>query len=257
MLCPFCTSEISPEAVVCKVCTRDVYLFKPMMAKVLELEERLAKIPSSEDYQAQIAHLEALLESNEQKLDHPTTLGRWALDIGFYLIVPLLLLLLAHWLITVVYDTKMVYLRIISMSLPLPFGYFLFKNNRHKLFPWFIGAAMLSIASVIGMSAITSAVDHSPIFPQNIFELKEVIEYSASIAFSFLTGMLLGGVARLRKSIKKASLLGPIARIAGSEGTIDQVHGHLKRWQEYGGTVVALGTTALSIYTGLKGIIGS
>jgi hypothetical protein len=30
----------------------------------------------------------------------------------------------------------------------------------------------------------------------------------------------------------------------------------MKKLQEYGGTIVALGTTVVSIYTGLKGIIG-
>jgi len=35
------------------------------------------------------------------------------------------------------------------------------------------------------------------------------------------------------------------------------IHEGMKTLQEYGGTLVALGTTALSIYTGLKGIIGS
>jgi hypothetical protein len=89
----------------------------------------------------------------------------------------------------------MIYLRIISMILPLPFAYFLFKAHAHKLFPWFIGVVFLAIASVIGMSWITSLVDHSPVWPQNLFEWREVLEYSASIAFSFLTGMLLGGVA--------------------------------------------------------------
>lgn len=94
------------------------------------------------------------------------------------------------------------------------------------------------------------------------FDLKkvsthEVIEYSASIAFSFLTGMLLGGVTRVRTSVKKANLLKSITKASETEGVIDQVHGHIKRWQGYGGTIVALGTTVLSIYTGLKGVIGS
>jgi len=35
------------------------------------------------------------------------------------------------------------------------------------------------------------------------------------------------------------------------------IHRIMKALEEYGGTVVAFGTTALSIYTGLKGIIGS
>ena len=71
------------------------------------------------------------------------------------------------------------------MILPLPFGYFLFKDHKHPVFPWFMGVGFLAIASVIGMSGITSLVDRTPIFPQNAFEWREVLEYSASIAFSF------------------------------------------------------------------------
>ena len=41
MNCPYCLSEVSEEAYVCKVCTKDIYLFKPMMAKIAELESKL------------------------------------------------------------------------------------------------------------------------------------------------------------------------------------------------------------------------
>ena len=110
------------------------------------------------------------------------------------------------------------------------------------------------------MSWITSLVDHSPIWPQNIFEWKEVLEYSASIAFSFLTGMLLGGVAYASKQRpSKAGLLTSLLNVSANSKqgiSIVGVHDSMKTLQEYGGTVVALGTTAVSIYTGLKGIIG-
>jgi hypothetical protein len=39
--------------------------------------------------------------------------------------------------------------------------------------------------------------------------------------------------------------------------SLKNVHGLMKALQDYGGTIVALGTTSVSIYTGLKGIIGS
>ena len=48
MNCPYCLSEVAEEAVVCKTCTRDLYLFKPMMAKVAELEKQLSEIPNQE-----------------------------------------------------------------------------------------------------------------------------------------------------------------------------------------------------------------
>jgi hypothetical protein len=162
----------------------------------------------------------------------------------------------------IVYDTKMIYLRIISMILPLPFAYFLFKSHAHKLCPWFVGVVFLASSSVIGMSWITSLVDRTPIWPQNFFEWKEVLEYSASIAFSFLTGMLLGGVAYAGKQRRRqAGIMNALIKVASTQSaggiSIQGVHGLMKSLQDYGGTVVALGTTAVSIYTGLKGIIGS
>ena len=263
MNCPYCLSEVSEDAVVCKVCTRDLYLFKPMMAKVADLEKQLSEIPNQEAYEKRIAELEIMLDEYEQRISSPKTVSSWVLDIAIYLVVPLLLLLLAHWLIVVVYDTKMVYLRIISMTLPLPFGYFLFKGHQHKLLPWFIGVASLSITSVIGMSWITSLVDQSPIFPQNLFEWKELIEYSASIAFSFLTGMLLGGVAYASKQrYRRKARISPFMKAVASglgDGRISpgNIYTIMKTLQDYGATVIALGTTALSLYTGLKGIVGS
>lgn len=262
MNCPYCLSEVSEEAYVCKTCSRDLYLLKPMMAKVAALEEKLAAIPSPELYELRIAELESMAEEQHQKLVKRSLIS-WVLDIAAYLIVPLLLLLLAHWLIAVVYDTKMIYLRIISIVLPLPFAYALFKKHSHKVMPWFIGVIFLAIASVIGMSWITSLVDHSPIWPQNLFEWKEVLEYSASIAFSFLTGMLLGGVTYAAKQrARRAGLVTSMMKVAALNfqdggASLKNVHGLMKTLQEYGGTIVALGTTAVSIYTGLKGIIGS
>ena len=41
MHCPDCTSEISDAALVCPVCTRDLYLFKPLLQKIDALEKQL------------------------------------------------------------------------------------------------------------------------------------------------------------------------------------------------------------------------
>jgi hypothetical protein len=262
MNCPYCLSEVSEEAVVCKTCTRDLYMFKSLMHKVEELELQLSEIPNQDDYENRIAELESMLNEHEQKSTSSKTVSRWFWDITLYLLVPLLLLLLAHWLITVVYDAKIIYLRIVSMVLPLPFAYMLFKERRHRLLPWFIGVAFLAISSVIGMSWITSQVDHSSVLPQTLFDWKELIEYSASIAFSFLTGMLLGGAAYARKQKRwKVAAAAPLVNtlkkgLAGGQINPRKIHSLAKLLDEYGSTIVAFGTTSASIYTGLKGIIG-
>jgi hypothetical protein len=262
MNCPYCLSEVAQEAVVCKTCTRDLYMFKSLMHQVEELELRLSEIPNQDDYEARIAELESILSEHEQKSRPSTTITGWLRDITLYLLVPLLLLLLAHWLITVVYDTKIIYLRIVSMVLPLPFAYLLFKERQHRLLPWFIGAAFLASSSVIGMSWITSQVDNSPVFPQTLFDWKELVEYSASIAFSFLTGMLLGGAAYTRKQRRwKIAASAPLVQslkkgLAGGQISPRGIHSVAKTLDEYGSTMLAFGTTSASIYTGLKGIIG-
>jgi hypothetical protein len=260
MNCPYCLSEVQEEAKVCKTCTRDLYLIKPLIEKADQLEKQLAAVPSNEAYEQKIAHLEALLEDHELKAKKPRTILHLLMDIAWYLIVPLALLLLSHAVITVVYDTKILYLRIISMVLPLPFGYFLFKGHARSVLPWFIGVILLAIGAVIGMSAITGLVDGSPVMPQNAFEWKEVLEYSSSISFSFLTGMLLGGMAyaskHRRKNMNTNSLLGSVMTLPfSSDISPDKLHQFLKKIEQYGSTVVAVGTTALSIYTGLKHVI--
>jgi hypothetical protein len=262
MNCPYCLSDVNEEAVVCKTCARDLYLFKPMMIKVAELERRLDEIPNSEAYERRIAELEVLLDEQEQKQHKPkgtlTAIG----DIAIYLFVPLMLLLLAHALITIVYDVNMIYLRLVSMAIPLPFAFFLFKGHHHKIFPWFMGVIFLAISSVIGMSWVTSLVDGSSVWPRSTFEWREVLEYAASISFSFLTGMLLGGVAFAKKQrlLRSASINPMLKAVATGLGEGKLSPGNLyilmKNIQEYGATFVAFGTTALSIYTGLKGIIG-
>jgi hypothetical protein len=264
MKCPYCLSEVDEEAVACKFCTKDLYLFKPLMKKVDELERKIEEIPNREAYELRISELEEMLSEHENEgTKNPDETKTLLKNIGIYLVVPLILLLVAHALIIVVYDTKEVYLRIISMILPLPFGYYLFKSHKHPVFPWFIGATFLAIASVIGMSGITSLVDNTPILPQNTFEWKEVLEYSASIAFSFLTGMLLGSMAYAAAQRKRrATSVNPFLKIliSGlSDGKMSpaNIEKIMKRLQGFFGTAVALTTTALSIYTGLKGIIGS
>ncbi|MEI7427520.1 MAG: hypothetical protein WCK68_05915 [Betaproteobacteria bacterium] len=260
MNCPYCLSEIADEAVVCKVCTKDVYLFKPMMARIAELESKLLESSPSENYELRIEALEAQLAHHEEKKHSKRGLRALFFDAIIYILLPLAILLASHYLITIVYDTKMLYLRIISMLVPLPFGYFLFKSIRRQIFPWVLSVFILAVSAVIGMSWITSLIDHSPILPQSNFEWREMLEYAASISFSFLTGMLLGKITYSNKHINKSTHIGPFTRfvlsLLGEEKLSPEgIHELMKKINEYSGTIIALGTTALSIYTGLKHVL--
>jgi hypothetical protein len=54
--CPYCVSEIADEALACPRCTRDLYLFKPLLAKIDELEKAVAVAGAAAE---RIAALEA------------------------------------------------------------------------------------------------------------------------------------------------------------------------------------------------------
>ncbi|WP_310613485.1 hypothetical protein [Limnohabitans sp.] len=258
MQCVYCLSAVDDKANVCKVCTRDLYLFRPLLEKVKELETKLAEHQDPVELQARVDELEALLVAERSRMDKKeATPWRLITDVGQFIFIPLALLLLAHALIVVIYDINMLYLRIASVALPLPFAFYLFKTQKRSLLGWFIATAFLAASSVIGMSAITAWVDHTPILPQSMIEWREFLEYAASITLSFLTGMLLGGVAyhRAHRVVKKKDgpfLSALVSKFSNGSTSPMDMHEKIQKIEEIGGSLIAAGTTAMSIYTGLK-----
>jgi hypothetical protein len=244
MKCPYCTSLIEDESLVCKVCHRDIYLFKPLTETIRSLQEKLSSQENVEQLQRRVQELEYLLDSAHQKLHAKTaTWSGFLFDLAQFVFIPLALLLLGHAFITIVYDLPLIYLRLLSIALPLPFGYWLFKGQSRALLPWFISASMLAALSVVGMSSITAWVDKVPVMPQNMLEWREFIEYASSIAFSFLKNT---GNTLLKSLV-----------IQFSEGKLspDAIQQIIKKLEALGSTALALGATATSIYTGLKGML--
>jgi hypothetical protein len=141
MQCPYCLSEVHADASVCKFCTRDLYLFKPMLVKLEALEKTIQETPDQSELKSRISELEFLLDAQTKEPEPKTVFGILG-DLATYLLVPLILLLVAHGSITIIYDANILYLRIISMILPLPFGYLLLKSYPHRIFPWFIGVVL-------------------------------------------------------------------------------------------------------------------
>jgi hypothetical protein len=258
MECVYCLSPVDDKATVCKVCTRDLYLFRPLLEKVKDLEEKLAQHQDPVELKARVQELEGLLtaEQSRNEKKYETPLGMVA-DVCQFIFIPLALLLLAHALITVVYDIDLLYLRIASVILPMPFGFYLFKSRKRQILGWFLATAGLAAASVIGMSAITGWVDQTPVLPHSMIEWREFIEYAASITFSFLTGMLIGGMAyhrthRVTRAKDAPFLTVLVTGFAKGPSSTKRIQETVKKLEEMGGSLVAAGTTAMSIYTGLK-----
>lgn len=263
MHCPYCTSDINDAAVVCPVCTRDLYLFKPLQARIEELERQLASQSADK-----IRALEERIASLEQELQQPPATPHAAAPAKtpsylasalFAGLATLTLLLLAHGLIIMVYDLQPLYLRIASLLIPLPFGFFLFV--RHPQHVWRsagLGVAV-AVAAVFGMSAVTGYVDQVPVLPQDMRDVREFVEYAASIFFSLATGMLLGLLVHRQRQSKPqpgrlAKLLAKVLA-KDEQGKLD-VQRTVERLMELGAALAPVGTAAISIYTGIKSLLG-
>ena len=250
MKCPYCLSDIDSEAYVCKVCTKDLYLFKPLIQKISDLEEKLSNISDREVLESRISELQEEL-IYKKELEAEGIFGIF-LKISKFLFLPLLILLMAHAVIIVVYDLKLIYLRLASILIPMPFAFFLFQKKKNPVFPWFLGSLVLAFITVIGMSAITSLVDKTPVMPQSMIEWKEFIEYSLSITFSFLTGILLGTISFFKRSKHKIDI-NPMLKallnlIVNKKLSPEALQELLQKSIKY----VSLATTLLSLYTGLR-----
>lgn len=253
MQCPYCVSKIDDAALACPHCAHDLYLYKPLLEKIGQLEAQLIDHPEVVPLKERIAELESQLAAIPPERQRETRsipgllLKLW--------LPPLVLLLLAHLLMTVIYDINTLWLRIASMLIPLPFGFALMRGGNAHFWRWCGAAFVLAITAVLGMSWVISRVDQVPVLPANLQELREFLEYAASIGFAWITGMLLG---TMRHDRDQHNLALRLAQAAGKgkssveklQSAADKVHGFV-------GSMTAAGTTAVSIYTGLKGLWGN
>ncbi|MDE2598782.1 MAG: hypothetical protein KGL40_04060 [Rhodocyclaceae bacterium] len=254
MQCPYCVSEIADAALACPHCAHDLYLYKPLLERIGLLEAQLADHPDIAPLTARVVELEAQLQAipPERQQDARALPG---LLLGYWL-APLLLLLGAHVLMTIIYDINTLYLRIASILIPLPFGFHLMRGGAAHFGAWAGAGFALAISAVLAMSGAVSLVDHTPILPANLQELREFLEYAGSIGFAYTTGMLIGEMLFNHKH--NTGLAVRIAQAASKgRNSAEKVEALAKKLNDIGGTLTAVGTTALSIYTGLKGVLGN
>lgn len=254
MQCPYCVSEINDAALACPHCAHDLYLFKPLLQKIGELEQKLA---AQSDYEELLERIEAL-EAHPQFAAPPLSPLQHGLSWLACWLTPLLLLLAAHALIVVVYDLKEVYLRIVSLLIPLPFGFWLARRHTRQFGIGLFAAFVMAALAVLGMSWITGLVDHTPVLPQDMREWREFIEYAASVGFSYATGMLVARTLAARKQRSRDSLALKLAEAAfKGQHNVEKVHTLANKLNDFSGSITAAATTAASIYTGLKGFLGN
>lgn len=279
MRCPYCVSEIADEALACPRCTRDLYLFKPLLEKIGQLEKDVAEHAKAIDASSmeRIAALEqelavlraervdsaavasAVVEAVEPGASAAPSTG-YAATVAQALIPALLLLVLAHWVMLFVYDVKPLYLRVATILIPVPFGFLLASRYPAEFRKSVFAAAALAFAGVTSMLTVTTVIDKVPLLPENLRDWRETLEYVLSIALAFVTGLLIGEYHSRRKlaELRTNRLVLLLARafVPNEEGKlgIEKAVKKLTKLQE---AVTPAATGAAAVYAGVKSFMGS
>ena len=255
MECPFCAEKVKDEALVCKHCSRDLRVVRPVLREIDSIVSDLEKI------RRELDNVSARLYRRR----HPVR--SFATHSIGYILVPAVLLVAAHVIITIVLNVSPLYLRIASVLIPLPFGVAIYAIQKIGWRGAIVVGTATALLSVFCMLTVTGLNDHVPILPVSWVEWREVLEYSASIALAFLTGNILGililqVVASSLSQVDKPNIAAyRIARLLGPYVGEDQLRRRARIIQELlktaGPLLGILSTAAGSIYAGLKGILGT
>jgi TIR domain len=136
-------------------------------------------------------------KSPDRPPSQPSRLAPWRALLATYLIFPVVLLMLAHYLIVMKFNLNPMYMSVAAVAVPAAFGFALFSRGDGGLGAAFLLGAGAAFLAPAVMLITVGFVDNRPIVPASAFEWQETIEYFETITLATVGGNLIARTAAL------------------------------------------------------------
>ena len=188
----------------------------------------------------------------------PQTAARAALGV----VTAVALLLLAHLLVVFALDLPTLVLRVISIAVPLPIAVWMTLRRRIRPPLEVVMALAIGILAVGAMSLVVSVHEHDSFLPENSREWRETLEYVASIALAYATGVLISGTVQARSGAPNRAgqvtlkLAQAVASVTGKAlKTGPEIKKHIDLIQALINFLALLTTGFMAVVTGLRAVL--